>query len=1309
MASVEANTTNGSVSAAQRLMQQHAKHDEAHQPTIEDVPDEEDLTPHPTPVSSSILESTKDNSPAPSWAAPMSAKAAGKQKATGAPEKENKPLDTQSEALFPGLGSAPKTTAAPIWAKKGTSNGNGVPTNGSSTPNSGVNTPPIGTPRPGGAQSLAGQVNGTVYTFGPKDLSRAATKKPLPEILRELSKKHRVNLSQTTGEGGVIKINLAGNQVPEAKKKDVFRELGSHINTQKSINVPVPRSVRAHIIGKGGSTIKSIQQESGAKIQLPKVEDTPELTDEEDDTINIVIDGNPIAVQLARAEIEKIASARGATVNTKLRNVPAELYPFILGANNSGVNRLERAHGVQVQVPQYHRWTEQAPPRIPSRGQAPAFLPAHGDNPITLAGDRAAVMAARSEIERLAQDLQRQLTIDQFPMDNGRHQFIIGPRGVSPQDFYAETNCAIILPDSAEDDMITIIGPADQIAAATDKAQELGMGMQVTRLDVARLLRNVPSPQEHARNLTHYFIDRLVFDTIDKVHQTQVNAPLGANGESGPWDMYSREGKNAIKAQTDIRQILEAHPPDRVAALDVDDFFHKHLNTEYMSTVKNDYGVHLVIPQDKSSPLVLVYEGEEGLQPQYGVPRGQPSPSDIELFRQRVAAARKYISDSIAAQGEIIEVKLEVPTIFHQRLRKYIKDENSKRPTGQFPVRVHPRGPSLIGFSGPKPAVESLVAKVEEWLKQAKEDEKGRGFTLSFEFPQKHAKQLIGKGGSNITELREKFDVDIQLNDEGVVELKGPKAKAEAARAHITSLGKQWADETTYTLKIEPKFHSELIGAGGSQIKKLEKKYKNVQIRFPHSARPARDDQSVADGASDSGRRGARQQQEPDEVIIRGPKKGADEVRAEILDLLQYTKDNSYSATVSVQAGQIGSLIGQRGAEMDKVRSETGAKIDVPNARDHKDQSTRVEISIKGTKSQVDQAKKIIEEKKAVFDNTVSKTVEVDKKHHRALIGAKGATIDGIVANAGGSRSNTSGQTVQFPKADADGNLIKVTGTTDVVDKIIANIEQLVTELESRVTDFVDVPSQKHSSLIGRGGDVKRELESTFKVSIDVPRQNSDETNVKITGLPADVEKAKSHIASLVKEQEGETMQVPRSVHHSISDNGQFFRQLRNNHKVTVDVNRNDVPPKPAAPPANTSGSAPLITDEADDSGEAHEFKTVDLAESGLEGDIPWVLRGQTDSVAKARAMIEAAIEQALQNTTIGYLSLPNPDTYRFVIGRQGAGVNAIRKATGCKITVPRERTSNEAIEIVGSAEGVEQARDMIIQAVMEGQRNSRS
>lgn len=316
--------------------------------------------------------------------------------------------------------------------------------------------------------------------------------------------------------------------------------------------------------------------------------------------------------------------------------------------------------------------------------------------------------------------------------------------------------------------------------------------------------------------------------------------------------------------------------------------------------------------------------------------------------------------------------------------------EQQARDAVQIPVRVS-AADTIVTLRGPAPAVESLAAKVKAFVEQAIEEEKERGFTLSFDFPQNHANQLIGKGGSNIHNLREKFDVEIKVDD-GKVELKGPKAKAEAAKAHISALGRQWADEATYTLKIEPKYHRELIGAQGNQINKLQTRYK-VQIHFPRAARPVRDDQSNADLASEAGRKSGRREQEPDEVIVKGPKKGADGARDEILSLVQYLKDNSYTATVSVQPSQIPSLIGQRGSGMDELRQTTGAKIDVPNARDVKDSSGKVEIQIKGTKSQVAQAKKILEEKKTIFDETIQKTLEVDKKHHRALIGAGGKIV----------------------------------------------------------------------------------------------------------------------------------------------------------------------------------------------------------------------------------------------------------------------------------------------------------------------------
>lgn len=282
--------------------------------------------------------------------------------------------------------------------------------------------------------------------------------------------------------------------------------------------------------------------------------------------------------------------------------------------------------------------------------------------------------------------------------------------------------------------------------------------------------------------------------------------------------------------------------------------------------------------------------------------------------------------------------------------------------------------------------------------------------------------------------------------------------------------------------------------------------------------------------------------------------------------------------------------------------------------------------------------------------------------------------------------------------------MIKIEGKQDVVDNIIAAIQQIITERDSQTTEILEIPTDKHRSLIGRGGETKKDLESKLSVSIDIPRQGSGQNAVKIVGLPANVEKAKAHILSLVKDQEGETVQVPRKVHHSVADNGQFFRRMRNDHQITVDHAGQKVPPKPVAPTnARANGALPLITDDSDATEGLFSWTVVSTADSAADGDIPWILRGPPENLAKAKATLLAAIEQASKNSHAGYLVLPDPQTYRYVIGQGGSKVNSIRKATGCKITVPRDQAKDEAIEILGSADGVEKAKVLVLEAVKEG------
>jgi hypothetical protein len=324
---------------------------------------------------------------------------------------------------------------------------------------------------------------------------------------------------------------------------------------------------------------------------MPKIEGLPAPVDEDDDMIDIVVEGNPISISLARKAISKIANERGASVTTKLRTIPAEFYPFLTGPAES----IEATHGVDIRVPTHHTWTSQRPPQKPSPGQAPNFTQASGDNHITFIGDRAAVQAARADIEQLAQRLSQQLTLDEFSMTKGRHRYIIGDGGVSPQDFFAETQCALIMPGDDEEETITIVGPPDKIEAAMEHAIGLASSINQSSFDISRLHRSAPGGARiHARNVTQYLRDRKAIEQIEKLHQAHIETQIEPDGVAA-WQIFSRDGKNGLKAQNEISNMVHAYPPSRISTVPVDPFYYAHVQKALAQKVKEDYGVHVVV------------------------------------------------------------------------------------------------------------------------------------------------------------------------------------------------------------------------------------------------------------------------------------------------------------------------------------------------------------------------------------------------------------------------------------------------------------------------------------------------------------------------------------------------------------------------------------------------------------------------------------------------------------------------------------------------------------------------------------------
>ncbi|KAL1646192.1 hypothetical protein SLS61_008003 [Didymella pomorum] len=1287
---VASSATEG-LTPAQQLMEQHASND--HHVTVEDVPDEEDVA-HPPPS-------------APKPDAPLSEKAAGKQKAEEAAPAPKKPaLNTQSEEAFPALGPVKPRGQAPVptWGKKpaAVSSANGSNANsGASTPSG----PAIRGPAVA-SMNLPGKHTERISFSVSQLMPRAQLKKPVSEIIRDINRRSKARLEQKNGPHNTVIFEATG---PVDAVRESLKDIANEVGSKQSVDVPVPASVRAHIIGRQGSKIQEISKRTGARIQVPKAE----AGEDEDTVVNVHIEGNALTAEMARREIDAIVNERTSTVNLRLKDIPAEFYPFLAGPQNKHTENLTRGKDIDIRIPEYYMWQSQAPPQN-ARNQPGSFVPQQ-NFPIQISGERVAAQQAQAELERRVQQLRQRLAVDQRSVDKGRHQFLVGDRGSSLHDFLEETGCTLVLPPNAvDDDYVYVVGPPDKIEQGLEKLDDLSAAMHMSNADPIKEHRDAA----HAYNLTRYLQQRQALAELERLHESSIVAPRNRNSGTN-YEIYARDGKNSMKAKNDVMSIFGAHPPSRFSTHQVDPFYHEFLRQKAAPQIRQDTGVHIVFPEEEeeSPELIFVYESRDPYE-QYSVPRGKPQNDEIQAYKKALQEAAELINRLTKNQPSITVRDLEASQKFHQKIAQFVSEEQESLAQDQAPVQVllggrRPdaanRSKDSFAIRGPSNAVDDLNAKILAFIEQAEKDELERGHITTFDYPQKYASHLVGKGGENIQKLRQKFDVDVQVDD-GKVTLKGPSHKAEACKKEILSQAKKLDDEATHVLKIKPEYHRELIGAQGKQVERLQTRY-GVRVNFPKRAKND-------DGDDAASKQNVKSSQKADEVTVRGPKKGADEAREEILSLLQYIVDTSNIDTISVAVSQIPQLIGSGGREMENLRLATGAQIDVPGAREGADPSGRADIKIKGTKQQVQEAKKILQERVKVFDDTVTETIDVDRKLHRNLIGGQGANIRQIVTSAGGSdNSRDLARMVRFPKQDTDGdsNTIRIEGPKSVVEKIVAAIKSQVSALENQTTEVLEVSPDKHRLLIGRGGETRRSLESQFSVQLDIPKQTTQgaaRSQVKITGEPSAVSKAKSHIQELVKGQEGETVEVPRHLHHIISDNGQFFRRLRNQQKITVDHGTAQPPPKPSQSDAGkarkgANGALPLITDDATSGADEHSWELVDnnAVPEGVDtsATIPWILRGPAESIPKAKQQLEDAIRAASKPSATGYLILPDPRSYRLVVGSGGSTINQLRKETGTKIQVPRDQAKDEAIEITGDREGCEKAREMILEIVAKG------
>lgn len=218
---------------------QQREADEAHQPTVEEVVDQEDVE-HPPPSQAHAPAAEEQEAPVPNGTT-MSAKAQGKQREqpapvpaqSGTPSAATARLDTQSEEAFPSLGpSKAKAPASTAWGSRPSFANRPQGPNGAAT--SGGASTQGATPSRGTAQqiSLPGRYQEDMRMR--TDQLRQDLRRPLADTLKDINKKSKAKVEMARANGFVTFRGSGPNQESVHQVlKEVAVQLGERVSIQR--------------------------------------------------------------------------------------------------------------------------------------------------------------------------------------------------------------------------------------------------------------------------------------------------------------------------------------------------------------------------------------------------------------------------------------------------------------------------------------------------------------------------------------------------------------------------------------------------------------------------------------------------------------------------------------------------------------------------------------------------------------------------------------------------------------------------------------------------------------------------------------------------------------------------------------------------------------------------------------------------------------------------------------------------------------------------------------------------------------------
>ncbi|KAJ1981438.1 hypothetical protein H4R34_002070 [Dimargaris verticillata] len=1126
------------------------------------------------------------------------------------------------------------------------------------------------------------------------------------DVVRQVMKKTNTQIDVSTASQTQTMTFLIRGKTEQVRlaKRDILATLGTRV----TVTLQVPSFVRPFILGARGRTLNAITQQTGTKIHIPRRDEPARGTsgsgeeDDHDAVSEITITGDLEGVSLAKSEIEKIVNEKTSRRVVRLTHIPASFYPLITGAYQDTVNQLMADYNVKIRIPAYH-------PATGLGGHSGHSSPdssnrAEPASAITVSGDKDALDTVVDALNSLFEELSRSTRTVTLTIPKRQHRFLVGGKGSVVHEVLAGTGCSMELPPASDPlESVVIRGPEAKLIEALTLVMDKTSDIHVDSVDLLTI-HHTPSPADHAAQVLRYLTARNKLKSVELAHSAKVHLPRHPEQDHDyTIEVVTSSMLDMINARQALVELLKGLPPHYTLVCPIEPHLHGHLmgrHGQNAERIHSTYGVDLVFgDKDRPQPDVLLVYDENPLVDSLIHDKRQHADAVVHLLQQ---VARELTERSRKTTDHTTQT-LHIPARYH----RYIQGPDNARldavlGSGSLAYVVFGDGTSSGGggnanqvtIQGPTEEVTRVAAELARLSDEAREQEALNSYASTLSVPQQHLPHVIGKGGANLTRLKDQFDVKIDVDDRAAansapgtatITLKGSKDQVEAGQAEIEALVDRLADHTVSTLRVDHRMHRALIGAQGRFVKRLEDKY-GVFIKFPRSDSDATSTNDDTTGHS------------RDDIIIKGGRKGVEAAKQELQELAEYEEANNQSISFTIPARSLPHVVGRSGAKVNEIKNLTNARIDLGSAPPGDDRTGEVSITIRGTRKGIQEARQMIQAVVKEQKSLVTVQLPIDAAHHRFLIGSGGSKIRELIEKCGGDQDLTTGPKacrVLFPRKQSpedEANVVTVKGDQAVVAKVVAKLEALANELKERVCTTVNIPVSEHPLIIGRGGATLRDIQAKHKVDIEFPHlQGShgrhadaahDPTLVRIHGKAKGCQSAANDLLSRVRTQE--RIAVPLPLHQLLGGSGSsLWRSLRSDLNVFIDPEDQQIAAElPADDPRRALAQwAPAVFDDLEDEYEEGQYEmfpgmTADTPKPRPHfepGVITWVLKGNQKAVDKAKLRVEQAVEQAKSGraSCVDYLWVPG-HYHRFIVGRGGSTIARLRKESDCQVELPR-------------------------------------